>query len=362
MSWKILRRWFSPLAFAFFVVLAAGPPAVRADEVRLKNGDRISGTIVTMEDKVLTIRTSYAGELSIQWEAVAGITTETPIEVGLSDDTSGRGLMSTDEKGKMSIEAEKIEAPLTFNPGDVESINPGPDYRWLARFNVGIEIEKGNTDQEEYDFSGSYFARTEKSRYMTRVEYSNEYKSGSKTEDKGMALLKYNHFLDQEWYGWLGGYFEMDKFKDLNLRSVGGLGPGYQFFETPLTNLSIEAGLAGVNEDFDVGEDQNYPATIWGVNYDRYLLDEMVQFFHWQMGIWSLSDAEDIAVYARTGVRVPLFKSLSVTLQYNLNWDNAVPPDEDEVDQRLLFTLGWEFSNLRSEPRALRRLDYVRWD
>ena len=59
MKRKTPRFLFPILPFMIIVIFAAGPKAVRADEVRLKNGDRISGTIVTMENNVLTIRTSY---------------------------------------------------------------------------------------------------------------------------------------------------------------------------------------------------------------------------------------------------------------------------------------------------------------
>ena len=61
-------------------------------------------------------------------------------------------------------------------------------------------------------------------------------------------------------------------------------------------------------------------------------------------------------------LRDSLFKSLSATLQYNLNWDNAEPPDEDEIDQKFVLTFGWEFPNFGLEPSALRRLEYIRWD
>jgi len=350
-SWTIL--------FLVLFVFAAEEKVVKADEVRLENGDRISGTIVTMEDKVLTIRTSYAGDLCIKWEAVASITTDASIEVGLSDDTSAHGVVRFAEEERLSIATEKVDEPLTFHLDDVETINPPPDFRWKARFDVGIDIEKGNTDKEEYELSGRFFARTESSRYTFWGEFDREYNDRDKTEDDAIGLLKYDHFLTEKWYGWLATHFEMDEFKDLNLRSLVGAGPGYQFFETPLTNLSVEAGLAGINEDYDVGEDQSYLGFTWGIDYDRYFLENMVQFFHWQRGIWSLSNSEDIMIYTRTGFRVPLFKRLSATLQYNWELDNAVPRGEEEVDQRLVLTLGWQFGNYGREFREATKLDYI---
>jgi hypothetical protein len=44
--------------------------SVMADEVQLKNGDRISGQVVIMEDDKLIFKTPYAGEITIIWKEV----------------------------------------------------------------------------------------------------------------------------------------------------------------------------------------------------------------------------------------------------------------------------------------------------
>jgi putative salt-induced outer membrane protein YdiY len=350
---------FPMLPFLIFAIFATGLGAVRADEVQLKNGDRISGTIVRMQDKVLTIKTSYAGDVSISWKAIAAITTDASIEVGLSDDTSARGAVIAAEEGKLSLKAENVDEPLTFNIDDVEVINPLPDYRWTFRINAGVDIEQGNTDSEEYYLDGQFFVRTEKSRYTLWAELDKEYKDNTLTEDKIFGIVKYDHFFTEKWYGWLATVLETDEFKDLNLRSVVGAGPGYQFFESPLTNLGVETGFVYVNEDFDAGEDQGYGALNWRVEYDRYFWGNSVQFFHWQYGLWSLSDSEDVTIYTRTGFRIPLVKGLSATLQYNWELDNVVPAGEEEIDERFLFTLGWELGNYREQVRELRKYEYI---
>ena len=76
--------------------------------------------------------------------------------------------------------------------------------------------------------------------------------------------------MDKKWYLYADTLFEHDEFKDLDLRSTLGAGAGFQIFETPLLNLSILAGLAKVDENFDVAEDDDYTAVQWSVNYDQY--------------------------------------------------------------------------------------------
>jgi putative salt-induced outer membrane protein YdiY len=353
---------FPMLPFLILAVFALSFGAIRAraDEVQLKNGDRISGTIVRMGNKVLTINTPYAGDLSVKWEAIATISTDSSVHVGLSDDTSARGVVLPDEEGKLRLKAEKVQEPWTFDMDDVEVINPPPDYRWTFRVNAGVDIEKGNSDSEEYHLDTQFFVRTDRSRYTIWAEFDKEYDSDDLTENSTFSVLKYDHFLAKKWYAWLGTLIETDEFKDLNLRSVVGAGPGYQFFESPLRNLGVETGLVYVNEDFDEGEDQGYGACSWAFDYDQYFWDNRVQFFHWQYGLWSLSDSEDVTIYTRTGFRIPLVKGISATLQYNWDLDNSVPRGEEEIDEKFLFTIGWALGNYSEQIRQLSRFEYIK--
>jgi putative salt-induced outer membrane protein YdiY len=357
---KASRVIFLMLPLLVLLVFAVGLKAVRADEVRLQNGDRISGTIVRMGNNVLTINTPYAGDLFIKWDAIAAIATDSSVQVGLSDDTSARGVVFPVEDGKLSLKAEKVEEPWTFDMDDVEVINPPPDYRWALRLNAGVDIEKGNTDSEEYHLDTRFFVRTEKSRYTVSAELDKEYDSGVLTENSSFSLLKYDHFFTKKWYGWLATVLETDEFKDLNLRSVVGAGPGCQFIESPSRNLGIEIGPVYVSEDFDEGEDQGYGALSWRLDYDQYFWDNRAQFFHWQYGLWSMANSEDVAIYTRTGFRIPLTKRLSATLQYNWDMDSTVGSGDEEIDERFLFTLGWELGNYGEQISQLSKLEAMR--
>ena len=70
------------LVFIAVVVLVSSGTAL-ADEVRLKNGDRISGRIIRMEQNKLVLKTDYAGEITIDWPQVASISAEEQINQSL---------------------------------------------------------------------------------------------------------------------------------------------------------------------------------------------------------------------------------------------------------------------------------------
>jgi hypothetical protein len=101
--------------------------------------------------------------------------------------------------------------------------------------------------------------------------------------------------------------------------------------------------LAYINEDFNEASDDNYPGGRWAINFDRYLLKKFVQVFHNQAGFVSLEDSSDIFVRTRTGLRFPFYKGFNLTAQYDYNWDKSVPADQDEVDQRYILSLGYQY-------------------
>ena len=47
--------------------------SVMADQVTLKNGDRLTGTIVKSDGKTLLIKTEFAGEVNVQSDAVSAM-------------------------------------------------------------------------------------------------------------------------------------------------------------------------------------------------------------------------------------------------------------------------------------------------
>ena len=73
---------FSFLAVSVFFFLGCH---ALADQVSLKNGDRLSGTIVKSDASTLVLHTDYAGDVSLKWNAIQGIQASEPLHVELQD-------------------------------------------------------------------------------------------------------------------------------------------------------------------------------------------------------------------------------------------------------------------------------------
>jgi hypothetical protein len=67
-----------------FLVLAFSS-RLFADQVVLKNGDRLTGTIVKSDGKALIIKTEFAGDVTVQWPAIQEINSTQSLHVGLNN-------------------------------------------------------------------------------------------------------------------------------------------------------------------------------------------------------------------------------------------------------------------------------------
>ena len=83
-----------------FIVLIAFlglTSAVYADQITLKNGDHLSGTVVKSDGKTLVLHTEFAGDVTIQFAAITQITTDKPLHVALSNGQTVVGPITTSD-------------------------------------------------------------------------------------------------------------------------------------------------------------------------------------------------------------------------------------------------------------------------
>lgn len=330
------------LAVPLLILLQNG---AHADEVRLKNGDRISGSIINKQGDTLTVKTSYAGNIILAWDMVDSFTTDGPVRFEFSDDTTINGKAATAESGTVKIVGNEYLALRPIALKEIRTISTAPpeakQVKLSGKINIGLDISKGNSDNERIHLDGEMTARTKKNRFRAGGSFDRLKDSGIETEANTTAYMKYDHFLDTKWYLSANTALTKDKYKDLNLRTLIGLAVGYQFLESEKTNLAVEAGLNYTNEDHIDQEDESYPAARWALNYDRYLFQDLTQFFHSHEIYFGLEDAEDINLRAQTGFRVPLVHTINASIQYNIDWDNTPARNTKKTDEKYLFALGY---------------------
>lgn len=330
------------------LALGGAHSAAQADVLTLKNGDRLSGTVLSKEGGTVVLRTAYAGEVKVQWAELAGITTDRPVHVILSDETSLKGTLLPAEAGRVRVKAGEIVETAPFDLAKLTFINPSPEVsgqgvKVSGRLNVGVAAASGNTETQNAHLDGEWIARTRSNRFTVGAAFNRSKDHDLETASNGRGHLKYDHFLEKKWYVYANASAERDRFQDLDLRSTLGGGSGYQIFETPELNLSVEGGLDYVSEDYGQLAADSYPSARWGLKYDQMLFSGLTQLFHEQEALIGLDQKQNVIVKTKTGLRIPLTKQFLASVQLNADWNREPPAGTKSTDRTFLFTMGYQW-------------------
>jgi hypothetical protein len=178
--------------------------AVRADQVTLKNGDRLSGSVVKTEDdaKTLLIKTELAGDVTIPWDAVTGIVSSQPLHITLSDGRVIAGTVSTVEgklevatkdAGTVSAEHDAVKAVRNdAQQAEAERLeHPRLRDNWRGLLDLGLSVTEGNSSTTALTIAGKASRIVPKNKltlYYTQV-YSkdNAQSPASQTQTRFMA-------------------------------------------------------------------------------------------------------------------------------------------------------------------------------
>ena len=333
------------------IILAAGllfmvVAPLLAGDVYLKNGNHLSGAIVSMSEGKLVLETDFAGRLTIDWNHVEQLSTDAPLTVVMEEGATLIGIARPSTvPNRLLLNGESILDPLMIELSKVKAINP-PDERPVklsGRINVGLNKTSGNTDLENAHVDLEFLARTVSHRVTLGGAYNRSSEDSRKTEDNAMGRLKHDYFLTRELYWYLKGMVERDDFKEISLRTTLGPGVGYQFFEGELMNLSVEAGPSYVYTNYAGGGQDDSVSGRWGVKFDRFFFEKLFQYYFTNEGYISASDTSDVFMYTKTGLRFPLRSGFSVNAGFEWDWDNQPAEDTNKSDYRYILSLGYGF-------------------
>jgi putative salt-induced outer membrane protein YdiY len=347
-----IRFTRASLVALVLTVVLTGPLA--ADELLMRDGSRILGTIVKKDNGVLEFKTSYAGVIKVKWAEIEEVRADEPFSVMLQNDeiVMTTAIRNTEDVVTLETGTPEAPAPVELAQSDVAFIKPdawrlGEGYKFTGRANFAYERQRGNTDTDELDFDFDMTYRRLKDRFVAFGELErdvdNDRDKDQATDDNWKISTRYHRFIDKKlfWGGVLSA--DADDKAERELRLVAGPLLGYQFFESRPMNLRVELGLTRVHEEFKNESDNNYTAGGWAINFDKYLFDEFMQFYHRQNGLVSFEDYNDIIWDTWTGFRFPLVYGFVASTELQTEYDGDAAENADDLDTTFLLKLGYEW-------------------
>ncbi len=322
--------------------------AALADQIRLNNGDILTGDIVRKDTKVLELNTSYAGKINIAWKEIASIHIEKPTQVMLTDDSIVKAIITPTADGQSALKVEGQDKASAINLAQIKFINPTPiesgiGILWSGNVNLSGAMTKGNADNAQLRLAGETIARSKQNR-LTMGAVANRAESNSQNIEENLRLYtQYDHYFSDRWYVYGNASFEYDPFRDINLRSRIGTGAGYSVYKTEETTLDLELGVSYIDTDFDTADDEQTAAGRWALRYNQKLFGGNVIAFHNHELLFGLEDINDSLLFTQTGLRFPIYAHINASTQLNVDYAKTPAPGRKSTDTTLLFGVdyGW---------------------
>ena len=349
---KCFRAVVFGLAYAAVVaaqandsVSSAEVAAAPLDEIMLKNGSRILGTVISARDGVIVIETDFSTAIKIDADRIDSIHTRGSMTVLMNDGSTIRDQRIVVDESGIVVTADD-GSQRYYSASDFQVLNPeawelGDGYKAFGLLSVAWALEKGNTVTDELDFKVESYWRSLEDRYTLKLIGEIDEANGVKNADNMLLVGKYDYFLAGANY-W-GGKFaaKQDEFADLDLRAYIGPYYGRQFYERPIFTFSGEFGVAYVKEDFIVAENQQYPGVHWEINFTSDYLGGDSRLYIEQSGLWNLQDTADIVLNTTFGLSFPLLGNLEAAAEILLEYDSGAVKDVEELDETYKLRIGY---------------------
>lgn len=250
-------------------------PAAFADQITLKNGDHLTGTVVKSDGKTLVLHTEFAGDITVQFAAITQITTDKELHITTSDKKTLVGPVTTSD-GKIEV-STKTTGTVEIPPSNVvlirndaeqaaydKQLHPGLRHGWNGGVNVGFSLARGNSETENLAlaFDAAHPTLHDKiTLYVNSIDTQNQLSTPSTVANLTQGGFRYDRNVGARLFGFGAADFMANALQDLDLRAVYTGGLGYHAIKSDKTVLDLLAGLNYTHETYSNGPPVT-PATV----------------------------------------------------------------------------------------------------
>jgi hypothetical protein len=338
-------RFASIAGLAFFFATHAA----HADQIVLRNGDRLTGTIQSAADGKIVFAPSFAADapVTIPLDQVATFSSDKTITLVLNDGTVIHQAVASAEPGHVKTASGGPLAQQPVEVATIEKINP-PPVAWTGSIAANALYSQANTTNLQFGGTADANRRSETDRinFSAGYQYSEQKLDHISTTsvNNWFAQGEYDYFFEPKLFVYGNARAEQDQVNFLNMRLLPSVGAGYQWIERSDFNVSFRGGPAWLYEDYSTAPD---PRSSIGLNLsyhlDKSFDGDRIKVFNDIALFPSLENLDDFVAIADGGVRFEFTKTLFSELSVNVNYDYSPAPGAEQATTQYLFGLGFTF-------------------
>lgn len=343
----LLRATVAVIAFvvALGSLSAAEPPALR---IQLRNGDIISGRLLSEDSTNLVLRTLWAASLAVP-----------KAEVTKRDELPAPVTPAVAAPATPPAVAPKPPTPTPASPAPVVAAKPPvatpppkpaappappkPKAQWNAEVEVGADLAFSTRDRTL--FNGRFRVGHTYGRLRNSAEYRAAYgeSQGVLSENRMDGSLKTDFDLNKKKvfiYNLAG--LSYDEVRNIELRYEIGPGVGYHLIQKPKFTLDLEAGGNFEHREFaNRSIDEHISLrfaerTTWNIS-SKISMDQRLEFFP------NVDEVGEYRIRFESNLRYSFWKNVYLTLGIVDQWESDPAPGIDSNDLQIRTSLGARF-------------------
>lgn len=355
--------------------LGGAPASALADQLFLKDGSLLKGEVVSLGDGIVRIETSYAGDLTIPLESVAGIDLKRQAVVLLEGEQEKAGTLTFHpESGQALAPAEGDPIPvrvsdilgLAFQSESARARadsgeQPAPQAKtaetgkplqekrarkWSAKVEGGFRGARGNT--ERVAIQGRSEVRHEAGgfRKILTLEGNFVEEDGRQRQNEVLGGLRLEKDVSERWLTFGEVSAEHDAFEQLDLRLIATAGMGYFLIRQKREVLKASFGAGVKQENFTSGAKDSQGVVTLGYEYRRDL-NSYLKFVNTLKFDPTFSDPfGDFRLDGRASLEIALARSSkwSVRVGIRNQYDSSPQPGVKKLDTTYFINFGYSFN------------------
>jgi len=354
-----VRTRFRTLASAGLVVLLGATHVFAADEVLMKNGDRVTGEIIKKDGDTLTIKSVHFGTITLPWAEIENVKADQPLNVELVD---GETLKATIQGSDGNIQVAAPATTRTVPQTEVVAIRnqeeqnkyerflrPGLLDLWTVTGSLNMAGAKGNAETLTFT---TPIALARVSNTSKTTAYFNSIRASARIDDVNEQTAQavrggwaYSRNVATRVFLNTFNDYEYDKFQSLDLRVVLGGGAGYHVWKSDRGQLDLLGGGAWNREKFDPVPEpafvRNSAEAYWGNDFQmkitsRTAITQSFRMFN------NLSQGGDYRMNFDAGASTNLTRWLTWTVALSDRYLSDPVPGRKAND--ILYTTGLGFT------------------
>jgi hypothetical protein len=224
--------------------------SVQADVILLKNGDQLTGEVISKSGDSIEIKTDYADKVVIKWGSVKSLKSDVPMTLTLDDKQQLTGVAEFSEDGSLKINSPGVYDSKAILLTKISDINRKV---FSGDINFGGGLSDGNTTRQSYHADANVELRGIDDKVAFGGLYNYSDNEDSATQETTLNARNwqvfgtYGHFFSDKFYGYAHTLLTNDRLQDIKLRSAFGVGIGYEVYSSDDLNLAFEVGPDYVN-------------------------------------------------------------------------------------------------------------------